>query len=117
MWPYLVAGVWGFFGVAMLAAGSHGPLAGGPISAAGQMLLFHGLALIAIAGQARLQGRLFSAAMILFAVGSGVFSALIALRATTGIYEFAFLVPVGGMLTLAGWVVFTLAVALSRREG
>ncbi len=111
---YLVlAALYGAFGVALLAVGSHA--APGNATIAGQMLLFHAPTLIALtsareAGHVhRTLGRL---AMALLAIGVGVFSADLALRGMGYGRLFAMAAPIAGSTMILGWIVLAAAAAL-----
>lgn len=111
---YLVlAAMFGASGVALLAVGSHA--APGNATVAGQMLLFHAPALIAItaardAGHVHvLASRL---AIALLAIGVGVFSADLVLRGLGIGRLFAMAAPLGGSLTIIGWLALAAAAAL-----
>lgn len=110
------AALFGATGTALLAAGSHA--AGGLATAAGQMLLWHAPAIIAIA-HAREFGQLhrYAAALALVGLiaGAGLFALDLTARAFLGWPRlFPMAAPIGGSLTILGWIIVAVA-ALARR--
>ncbi|MBL8590111.1 MAG: DUF423 domain-containing protein [Methylobacteriaceae bacterium] len=99
-----------------MAAGTHA--AGATATTAGQMLLFHAAALIA-GTAARKAGLLRDGAARLalaaMALGVGLFAADLALRATAGARLFPMAAPLGGGLTIAGWLGLAGAALAARR--
>jgi len=111
----VLAGLFGVCGVALLAAGAH--LAGSNASTAGLMLVLHASAVIALTA-ARRSGLVGNASarvgVSLILVGVALFSADLAVRAFDAGRLFAFAAPIGGSLTIAGWLVVSLAAAIKR---
>ena len=113
-----LAGLMGAAGVILLAAGAHAAPGAG-LDGAGQMLLFHAAAVIALVG-ALAQGLAFRplaiAAAIGLVAGATLFSADIAARAFAGHRLFPFAAPSGGIILIASWLAVTAAdvVALVR---
>jgi uncharacterized membrane protein YgdD (TMEM256/DUF423 family) len=106
-----LAGLMGAAGIILLAAGAHAAPGAG-LDGAGQMLLFHAAAVIALAaalGQGLAFRPLALAAAIGLVVGATLFSADIAMRALAGHRLFPFAAPSGGFILIASW----LAVAVS----
>jgi uncharacterized membrane protein YgdD (TMEM256/DUF423 family) len=106
-----LAGLMGAAGIILLAAGAHAAPGAG-LDGAGQMLLFHAAAVIALAaalGQGLAFRPLALAAAIGLVVGATLFSADIAMRALAGHRLFPFAAPSGGFILIASW----LAVAAS----
>jgi len=104
------AALMGAAGVALLAAGAHA--AGGQATTAGQMLLFHACAAMA-ATLARKAGSLHDGiarvAIVALMLGAALFAGDLTLRAFSGARLFAMAAPLGGGLTILGW----LGIALS----
>jgi uncharacterized membrane protein YgdD (TMEM256/DUF423 family) len=117
---YLVlAALYGASGVALLAVGSHA--APGNATIAGQILLFHAPALIAITAArdtGHLHGLLGRLAIALLVIGVGVFSADLVLRGFGIGRLFPMAAPLGGSFTIFGWIVLAAAAALghARRQ-
>jgi uncharacterized membrane protein YgdD (TMEM256/DUF423 family) len=106
-----LAGLMGAAGIILLAAGAHAAPGAG-LDGAGQMLLFHAAAVIALAaalGQGLAFRPLALAAAIGLVVGATLFSADIVMRALAGHRLFPFAAPSGGFILIASW----LAVAVS----
>lgn len=103
-----IAAVWGLFGMAMLAGGSHPPAAGLLVTG-GQVLLFHAAAVLALANTSLLSGWRRAAPAALMLTGSGLFALEIALHVATGIAAFGLLAPIGGGLAIVGWLVLAVA--------
>lgn len=109
-----LAALYGAAGVSLLAAGSH--TSPGNAAVAGQMLLFHAAALIAAlcAWKAKaLHHTVGLAGIVLLALGVGVFSLDLSLRAFGSGRLFAFAAPAGGSMTIAGWLVLAAAAAFA----
>lgn len=109
----LAAGL-GAAGVLLLAAGSHA--APGNVTIAGQMLLFHAPVLMAAAlarDGGHLQAVLGRIAIAVLTVGLIVFSADLALRGLGVGRLFAMAAPIGGTLTITGWVALAAAAAFA----
>ena len=122
-WIILVsalAGLYGAAGVALAAAGAH--RSGNPnVTTAAYFLLFHAAALVALctaAAGTRRAGPLM-AATSLIALGTLLFAGHLALHALADLVPVPFAAPVGGSLTILGWVVAAVALplALSARAG
>ncbi len=97
-----VAALWGLAGVIMLAAGSHPPQTGN-LAIGGQFLLFHAAAVIAILSTSLISGWRRALPMALMLTGSGLFAFEIIIHATTGVV-LPGLAPVGGGITILGWL-------------
>jgi uncharacterized membrane protein YgdD (TMEM256/DUF423 family) len=106
----LIGALFGALGVAALAAGSH--VAGGQMSLAGEMLLFHAPALMA-ATLARKAGHLHrllaQTGIAALAIGVALFSADMAMRGLSGDRLFAMAAPAGGMLTIGAWIILAIS--------
>jgi len=97
------AALLGLFGVALLAMGGHG-LGENPLRAGGRFVSIHAVVLVALSGHSLLSGwRQALPAALLFA-GSLFFGAAVSLHEATGVVQFTYLAPVGGILTMFGWV-------------
>lgn len=102
-----IAALWGLAGVIMLAAGSHPPQTGS-LAIGGQFLLFHAAAVIGILSTALVSGWRRALPMALMLTGSGVFAFEIVIHATTGAI-LPGLAPIGGGITILGWLVLFVA--------
>lgn len=107
----IIGTLFGAAGVALLAAGAH--------SVGGQMLLFHAAAIIA-ATAARKAGHLHAGigriAISLLILGVLLFAADLGLRAFAGTRMFVLAAPLGGGMTIAGWLALTLAAMVHRSQ-
>ncbi len=118
----LAGGLLGFIGVAAGSFGAHGLkdlLEANGQSAnwetAVRYCLFHAVAIVAIAGLAATPGSgpasgLLAAAAGCFVAGVLIFSGFLGVLALTGIRILGAIVPIGGVLLLAGWAVLTAAI-------
>jgi uncharacterized membrane protein YgdD (TMEM256/DUF423 family) len=107
----ILAGLMGAGGVVLAAAGAHAAPGAGLDSAA-YMLLFHAVAVIgtaALVQQGLLWRPLALAALAAWIVGSALFAGDIALRAFAGHRLFAMAAPSGGIILIAGWLIFAVA--------
>lgn len=110
----LLAASLGAAGVMLLAAGSHA--APGNATIAGQMLLFHASALMAavLAREAgHLQAMAGRVAILALFIGVIVFSADLTLRGFAYGRLFPMAAPIGGTLTIAGWIALAAAAAMA----
>ena len=109
------AGLMGAAGVVLLAAAAHAAPGAG-LDSAGQMLLFHALAAVAVAA-ALSQGLVFRplavAAAIGLIAGAALFSGDIALRAFAGHRLFPMAAPSGGVILIASWLALAVAAMVS----
>jgi uncharacterized membrane protein YgdD (TMEM256/DUF423 family) len=114
-----LAGLMGAAGVILLAAGAHAAPGAG-LDSAGQMLLFHAAAVIALAA-ALAQGLAFRplalAAAIGFVIGASLFSGDIATRAFAGHRLFPFAAPSGGFVLIASWLAVAVAAVVALVRG
>lgn len=110
----ILAALFGAAGTGLLAAGAHA--AGTTVTTAGQMLLFHAPALMA-AAVARKAGYLHEGTgqlgLALLGGGVALFAADLALRGFSGSRLFAMAAPLGGGLTIAGWLLLAVAAVLA----
>jgi uncharacterized membrane protein YgdD (TMEM256/DUF423 family) len=107
----VLAGLMGAGGIALAAAGAHAAPGAGLDSAA-YMLLFHAAAVIgavAFVQQGMLWRPLALAALAAWVVGSALFAGDLALRAFAGHRLFAMAAPSGGIILIAGWLIFAAA--------
>ncbi len=115
-----LAGLMGAAGVVLLAAGAHGPHAGAGLDSAGQMLLFHAAAVVALVA-ALAQGLgyrpLALAGAIGFVAGAALFSGDIALRAFAGHRLFPMAAPSGGIILIASWLAVAAAALIALVRG
>jgi uncharacterized membrane protein YgdD (TMEM256/DUF423 family) len=112
-----VAGLMGAVGIVLKAANSHGKLGSG-LDGAGDLLLIHALAVLAIVALLReplLYRPLALAALWGFAAGAVLFAADVASRAYLGGRLFPFAAPAGGMIMIAGWVVLAISALIALR--
>ncbi len=109
-----IAACLGACGVLLLATGSHA--APGNATIAGQMLLFHAPALIA-AVLARDAGHLHPmlgrVAIVALCAGVIVFSSDLAMRGFGYGRLFPMAAPIGGSLTIAGWILLAMAASFA----
>ncbi len=116
-WIILVsalAGLYGAAGVALAAAGAH--RSGNPnVVTAAYFLLFHAAALVGLCTAAAVAQRAVPAmvAASLIACGTLLFSGHLALHALAGLVPIPFAAPVGGSLTILGWLVAAVALPLA----
>ena len=105
-----LAGLMGAAGVVLLAAAAHAA------PGAGQMLLFHALAAVAVAGALH-QGLVFRplaiAAAIGLVAGAALFSGDIAMRAFAGHRLFPMAAPTGGVVLIASWLALGVAAVVT----
>ena len=111
----VLAALFGAAGVALLAAGAH--LAGSNATTAGLMLVLHAGAVIGLTA-ARRAGLVGNASarigISLILLGVALFSTDLALRAFDAGRLMPMAAPVGGSLTILGWLVVAIAAALKR---
>ena len=108
----LTAGIAGAVGVATLAVGAHA-VTGANLDVAGNILLFHAAALLALAnadGQ-----RLRSLSALLFVAGCLMFSGDLIFKAATARSLFPLAAPSGGVALILGWLVVAVGVLLPRQ--
>jgi uncharacterized membrane protein YgdD (TMEM256/DUF423 family) len=109
----ILAGLMGAGGVVLMAAAAHAAPGAG-LDSAGQILLFHAVALlgsVALIGQGLLLRSLAVAALTGFVVGALLFSGDITVRAFAGHRLFAFAAPTGGTILILAWIVLAVAAA------
>jgi uncharacterized membrane protein YgdD (TMEM256/DUF423 family) len=109
-----IAAMWGLAGVVMLAAGSHPPQTG-TLAIGGQFLLFHAATVIAILSSALISGWRRALPMALMLTGSGLFAFEIIIHATTGVI-LPGLAPIGGSITILGWLALFIAPLIEARS-
>jgi len=114
-----LAGVMGAAGVILLAAGAHAAPGAG-LDSAGQVLLFHAAAVVALASALH-QGLLFRPLALAGAIGlvggAALFSGDIALRALAGHRLFPMAAPSGGIILIASWLTVTAAAVIALVRG
>ncbi|UCH74571.1 MAG: DUF423 domain-containing protein [Rhodospirillales bacterium] len=107
----IFAGVSGAIMVAMGAWASHGfgggETARGWIATGAQYGLWHGIALVAVAGVAdrTRASRLLTASAVLFAAGIVLFSGSLFIRALTALDWISPATPLGGLCFIGGWLI------------
>jgi uncharacterized membrane protein YgdD (TMEM256/DUF423 family) len=116
----VAAGIAGFAGVALGAAGTHltggDPTAAALIETASRFVLVHALALAACgAFQRTRRDLLLTLAGTGFLVGSLLFGGGLTIYATTGASLAKWSTPVGGTLLMAGWLALGLYGLTARR--
>lgn len=97
-----IAGLYGTSGVALLAAGAHA-LPAANLDIAGNILLFHAAALLALAAGGRIAWRNFAA--LLLVLGCLLFAGDLVFHAATGRHLFPMAAPSGGLALMLGWLV------------
>jgi len=111
----MLAGLMGAAGVVLLAAAAHAAPGAG-LDSAGQMLLFHAVAAVAVAA-ALSQGLVFRplaiAAAIGLVAGAALFSGDIAMRAFAGHRLFPMAAPTGGVVLIASWLALGVAAVVT----
>lgn len=108
----LCAGIAGAAGVATLAVGAHA-VTGANLDVAGNVLLFHAAALLALDGAEGRRLRGFSA--FLFVVGCLLFSGDLIYKAAMARSLFPLAAPSGGVALILGWFSVALGSLLPRR--
>ncbi|NRG19085.1 DUF423 domain-containing protein [Rhizobiales bacterium] len=105
----ICAGLSGATGVVMSAVAAHA-IEETFISTAANMLLFHGGAFVAIGAYSMLRRSfLLALGFFLIAVGCGLFSGDLLLRALAGVHAFPNAAPIGGSAMILGWIAVILA--------
>ncbi len=114
-WPLCFAGISGAIAVIIAAAFAHGPVEGisaddsARIETAVRYQLWHALALLGTAVLMRFAATgVLSFAAIAFATGIILFCGGLYLLGLTGIGLIGWLVPLGGMAFVAGWLALAL---------
>lgn len=110
-------GIAGALGVAVSAAGSHG--GGDNLRIAGQFLLFHAPAFLAIAAVITLRlchDRIGRFAILAMMVGLMLFAGDLAARALMGRALFPLAAPIGGISLLIGWLSLAIGALLARKS-
>jgi len=112
----LLAGLMGAAGVALLAAAAHAA-PGATLDSAGQILLFHAVAVIALASVISLPA-LTSRPLSLIAafgliIGASLFAGDIAARAFLGHRLFPMAAPTGGVIMIASWLAVAVAALIA----
>lgn len=100
----LVGGLAGAAGIAASAAGMHA-YADSHLGLAGQMLIMHAAALLALAGPLPGSRRVARAAALVMIVGLALFCGDIAMRAIAERPLFPFAAPYGGSILILAWIV------------
>lgn len=108
----LSAGVAGAVGVATLAVGAHA-VTGANLDIAGNILLFHAAALLALANADDQRLRRLSA--LLFIAGCLMFSGDLIFKAATARSLFPLAAPSGGVALILGWLAIAIGALLPRR--
>jgi uncharacterized membrane protein YgdD (TMEM256/DUF423 family) len=114
----LIASLMGAAGVALWAIAAHRPAAASLVTAA-QFLLFHASAIIAVTAcrkQALLNNRMASLGISALILGCLLFSGDIAMRSFMQSPLFAMAAPIGGSLTILGWLVLGIAALWMNQE-
>jgi len=104
------AGLAGALGVVTLAVGAHA-VTGANLDVAGQILLIHAAALLALAIADGLRGR--GLAALLIVIGCLLFSGDLAWRALTTRHLFPMAAPTGGFALIFGWLVVAIGALVS----
>lgn len=111
----LAAGLFGAAGVALMAASAH--QGGDNLRIAASFMLFHAPALLAIglAGELAGRGRIMVAAGLAILAGVVLFGGDLTMRDLAGERLFAMAAPIGGTLTIIGWLGIAAAAVTTRR--
>jgi len=109
-----IAAMWGLFGVILLAMGSHPPAAT-ILATGGSFLLFHAAAVLAINHSSLLSGWRRAAPVALLLTGSGIFGLETFLHGTTGILALQMFAPLGGGVTILGWLALAIGAFLPEK--
>lgn len=107
------AGLAGALGVATLAAGAHA-VTGANLDVAGQILLMHAAALLALSLAGGLRGR--GTAALLIVAGCLLFSGDLIFRAATARHLFPMAAPSGGIALILGWLTVAVGAIVSRER-
>ncbi len=110
-----LAGLYGAGGVALAAAGAHLGGSGALATTAAYFLLFHAAALVGLctaAAGSRKAVPLMAAASLI-ALGILLFSGHLALHALADRVPIPFAAPLGGSVTILGWLVAAIALPLA----
>ena len=100
-----IVGLMGVSGVALLAAGAHED-SSGRLTTAGLFILIHGTAALAASrGALHPMGRIGVGLLLL---GSILFAGDLAIRVTAGAPLLPMIAPIGGSLTMLGWLVLAI---------
>ena len=113
----VIACLFGVLGIALLAAATHATGAK-TTEIAGQMLLFHAPALIAVTAARKaglLQDKIARIALTVLITGIVLFAGDLALRGLAAARLFPMASPVGGFAMMAGWLGLGLSAILARR--
>jgi uncharacterized membrane protein YgdD (TMEM256/DUF423 family) len=114
----LIAGLMGAAGVALWAMAAHRPGAASLVTAA-HFLLFHACAVIGVTAcrkQMLFRNALASLSVASLILGSLLFSGDIAMRFFLQSPLFASAAPLGGSLTILGWLMLALAALLPNNQ-
>ncbi|MBR0757513.1 DUF423 domain-containing protein [Bradyrhizobium jicamae] len=112
-----LAATMGACGVMLAAAAAHLPDAA-RLASASSMLLFHGiavLAIVALADRAIVHARIGIVAAVGFVMSASLFAGDLSLRQYAGHGLFPMAAPTGGTLLIASWVVLAIAAAWPKR--
>src|SRR6201986_379302 len=113
----ILAAIMGADGVILAAASAHQPDAA-RLASASSMLLFHGLAVLAVVALAErgvIHVRIGIASAFGFVVAAALFAGDLTLRQYAGHSLFAMAAPTGGTLLIVSWLVLAVAAAWPRR--
>jgi uncharacterized membrane protein YgdD (TMEM256/DUF423 family) len=111
----VLACLMGAGGVGLAAAAAHGTPASG-LDSAGYLLLFHAAAVLGAASLTRqelLWHPLALVAMACFVAGGALFAGDVAMRAFVGHRLFPMAAPTGGTLLILGWLVLAVAAVVA----
>ena len=114
----ILASLFGLAGVALLAAAAHGG-SDERLRTAGEFCLFHAPAILAATTLHRLSllpRRLGPAAIAVLILGVVLFTGDLATRGFAGRALFPMAAPIGGSLTMLGWLLLALAGGLAPRR-
>jgi uncharacterized membrane protein YgdD (TMEM256/DUF423 family) len=116
IWLIACAGLMGAAGVALLAASAHAA-PGATLDTAGNMLLFHAAAVIALVAVVTHTGLVSRPLAVLatcgLVIGAVLFSGDIAARAFLGHRLFPMAAPTGGVILIVSWLAVMVAALIS----
>lgn len=112
----VAAGLSGAAGVAVSAAGAHA-YAGTNFETAGEMLIVHAAALLALSVPSRASTRVRQIAALVMVVGLLLFCGTLIMGVVQGASPFPMAAPLGGLLLIASWLIAAVAAMAGRGQG
>ena len=114
----LLAGLMGAAGVALWAMAAHRPGAASLVTSA-HFLLFHAAAIISITAcrkQGLIADKMASISVSALIIGTMLFSGDLVMRSFLQSSLFINAAPIGGVLTIIGWMLLALAAAMPKKN-